>query len=123
MVSFSVGPWINPDNNQFGGAQVAMVVNHDTTKPTMWTVPANATSFVTPSMPSFGNIGSAVSVEFFLLSDDPQGKKNDLVVGKTPKIPLTYTPAAGAIVPDQTGWFDESQFTWVSEAGGLRARE
>ena len=45
MVSFSLGPWVNPTDNSFGNAQVAMVVNHDTTKPTMWTVPANATSF------------------------------------------------------------------------------
>src|SRR4030095_14760716 len=29
MVSFKVGPWVNPDDNRFGNAQVAMVVNHD----------------------------------------------------------------------------------------------
>lgn len=121
MVSFKVGPWVNPDDNKFGNAQIAMVVNHDTTKPTFYTVPVNATSFQTPSIPSFGNIGSPVTVEFFLISDDPQGHKNDLVVGTTPKIPFTYTPAAGAIIPSRTGWFDESQFTWVSDAGGLHA--
>jgi hypothetical protein len=117
MVSFSVGPWINPDDNQFGNAQVAMVINRDWSKPTLWSVPANATSFVTPTMPSFGNLGASVPVDFYLLSDDPQGNKNHLVPGVTPLIGSTYVPASGAIIPARSGWFDEDQFSWVTGSG------
>ena len=119
MVSFQVGPWTNPSGNQFGSAQVAMVVNGDATKPTFWSVPSNATSFQTPAMPSFGNIGAAVPVDFYLVSDDPQGNKNQLVIGTTPKIGSTFTPTAGAIIPARSGWFNEDQFSWT--AAGMTA--
>lgn len=115
MVTFNVGPWINPDDNKFGAVQVAMVVNHDTTKPTMWTVPKNATTFTTPSMPSFGNFDATVPVEFFLVSDDPQGNKNTLVPGTTPKIGSTFLPVEGKIIPAREGWFDPTQFDWVGD--------
>jgi hypothetical protein len=117
MVSFNVGTWTNPTDNQFGNAQVLMVVNNDPTKPYHWTVPANANSFTTPPIPSFGNIGSPVEVDFYVVSDDPQGNKNQLVIGTTPVIKYVYTPAAGAIIPARSGWFDESQFSWVDGSG------
>jgi hypothetical protein len=117
MVSFAVGPWINPTANQFGSAQIAMVVNGNFSRPTFYTVPANATSFQTPPIPSFGNINSPVAVDFYVVSDDPQGNKNQVVQGKTPKIPFTYTPKSGAIIPARSGWFDDTQFSWVDGAG------
>ena len=120
MVSFDVGAWQNPDDNQFGGVQVAMVVNHDPTVPTFWQVPNGATSFTTPSMPSFGNIGADVPVEFYLVSDDPQGHKNTLT-GTTPHISITYTPSEGKIIPARDGWFDPTQFKWDESAGGFTA--
>jgi hypothetical protein len=121
MVSFAIGTpqspaWSNPTDNQFGNAQVAMVINHDTTKPFYWTAPANATSFQTPAIPSFGNIGSPVVVDFYVVSDDPQGNKNSLQAN-TPVIHYTYTPQAGAIIPARSGWFDDSQFSWVDNVG------
>ena len=122
MVSFQVGTWTDPDSNQFGAAQVAMVIDSDPTKPTYWSVPGAAASFTTPLMPSFGNIGGAsVPVDFYIVSDDPQGKKNHLVPGVTPKISITggYTPTAGAIIPARSGWFDETQFNWDTTSGNV----
>ena len=122
MVSFQVGTWTDPDSNQFGAAQVAMVIDSDPTKPTYWSVPGAAASFTTPLMPSFGNIGGAsVPVDFYIVSDDPQGKKNHLVPGVTPKISITggYTPTAGAIIPARSGWFDESQFNWDTTSSNV----
>jgi len=118
MVSFQVGNWTDPTDNRFGNAQVAMVINNDPTKPTYWTVPGNATSFTTPTVPSFGNVGQAVPVDFYIISDDPQGNKNSLKPGTTPKISVAgggYTPTAGAIIPARSGWFS-SEFDWP--AGG-----
>ena len=115
MVSFKVSSWTNPTSNQFGNAQVAMVVNSDPTKPTYWSVPVNATSFQTPPVPSFGNIGgAAVPVDFYIVSDDPQGHKNSLQQGTTPVISVAggYVPQAGAIVPARSGWFDPTEFQW-----------
>lgn len=112
MVSFAVGAWSNPTSNQFGGAQVAMVVNNDPTKPTYWSVPKNATSFTTPAIPAMGTVGAAVETDFYIVSDDPQGHKNSLQVGKTPVIPYKYTPTAGAVIPARSGWFDPTQFAW-----------
>ena len=115
MVSFKVSSWTNPASNQFGNAQVAMVVNSDPTKPTYWSVPVNATSFQTPPVPSFGNIGgAAIPVDFYVVSDDPQGHKNSLQQGTTPVISVAggYVPTAGAIVPARSGWFDPTEFQW-----------
>lgn len=115
MVSFQVGPWTNPTDAGFGGAQVAMVINKDPNSVVYWSVPLGATSFTTPSMPSFGNIGANVPVDFYLVSDDPKGHKNQLVLGSggTPRIASTYVPAEGAVIPARSGWFDPSQFKWV----------
>jgi hypothetical protein len=113
MVSFSVGPWTNPTDNKFAGVEVAMVVAGDTSKPTFWPVPLNATSFVTPTMPTFGNFGASVPVDFYLVSDDALGRKNSIVDGTTPKIGSTYLPAEGAIIPARSGWFNEDQFSWT----------
>src|SRR5215831_5072182 len=115
MVTFDLGPWTNPADNAFGGVQVAMVVNHDTTKPTMWTVANGATSFTTPSMPSFGNLGSSVPVDFYLVSDDPQGHKNSLQPGTTPVIHYVYKPTEGKVIPAREGWFDPTQFAWSGD--------
>jgi len=115
MVNFNVGTWHNPSDNKFGGAQIAMVVNHDPTKPTYWSVPLNATSFQTPTMPSFGNIGATVPVDFYVVSDDPQGHKNSLVPGTTPVISYNYTPSGGQVIPARDGWFDTTQFDWVGD--------
>ena len=121
MISFNVGTWTNPTSNQFGGAQVAMVIGGDTTKPTFWTVPANATSFTTPSIVNFGTVGQSGSVDFYIVSDDPQGNKNSIRVGTTPviSIPGGYVPVAGAIIPKRSGWFDESQFSWDNTTGDV----
>jgi len=115
MVSFAVGNWTDPASSQFGGAQVAMVLNHDPTKPVYWPVPGNATSFTTPPVPSFGTVGTPVPVDFYIVSDDPQGNKNSIVPGTTPRISVAgagYTPTAGAVIPARSGWFDPSQFAW-----------
>jgi hypothetical protein len=130
MVSFDVGTWTNPSDNQFGGAQVAMVIatQYDPANPnigvTYWSVPNGATSFVTPTMPSFGNIGAKVPVDFYIVSDDPQGHKNSLVpgTGNTPVIHYIYTPSEGAVIPARSGWFDPKQFAWDTSAGGFQAQ-
>jgi hypothetical protein len=125
MVSFLVGPWTNPADAKFGGVQVAMVVNRDSnpSHAIFWQVPNGATSFTTPPIPSFGNIGANVPVDFYLVSDDPQGKKNPLVMGSgnTPKIGSTYVPAAGQIIPARSGWFS-SEFAWPSDGSGFQAK-
>lgn len=123
MVSFSVGPWQNPDDNQFGNPQLAMIVDHGDPKSALfWSLPGNATSFVTPKMPAFGRTGGpAVNVDFYIVSDDPQGNKNSLIPGTTPVIHATYTPSAGQIIPARSGWFDPSQFAWNDAAGGFQA--
>lgn len=120
MVSFAVGPWTNPTDPAFGGAQVAMVINKDPNSAVYWSVPLGATSFTTPSMPSFGKIGANVPVDFYLVSDDPQGHKNPLVLGSagTPRIASTYVPAEGAVIPARSGWFS-SEFSWGT--GGFQA--
>lgn len=114
MVSFQVGPWTNPTDPSFGGAQVAMVINKDPNSAVYWSVPLGATSFTTPSMPSFGNVGAQVPVDFYLVSDDPKGHKNQLILGSggTPRIASTYVPAEGAVIPARSGWFDPGQFAW-----------
>jgi hypothetical protein len=113
MVSFQVGSWTNPPANQFGGSEVAMVINSDTTKPTYWSVPVNATSFQTPAMPSFGNVGgAAVPVDFYIVSDDPQGHKNAIQGSPVISVAGGYTPQAGAIIPARSGWFDPTEFEW-----------
>lgn len=122
MVSFDVGTWKNPTDNQFGGAQLAMVVNNDPTTPTYWSIPSGGTSFTTPTMPSFGNIGAPVPVDFYVVSDDPQGHRNTLCPGTTPVIHYTYTPSEGAVIPAREGWFDPSQFAWDESAGGFQAQ-
>jgi hypothetical protein len=111
MVSFNVGSWTNPTDNRFGSAQVAMVVNGQVANATYWSVPGGQTSFVTPAVPNFGNVGQAVPVDFYIVSDDPQGKKNS-IIGTTPKIHTTYTPQQSAVIPSRTGWFDPTQFAW-----------
>jgi hypothetical protein len=111
-VNFNVGPWTNPTDSQFGGAQLAMVVNHDPTKPTYWSIPNGATSFVTPTIPAVGPFGQPVPVDFYVVSDDPQGHKNSLIPGTTPVIHYTYTPTQGAVIPARSGWFDPKQFAW-----------
>ena len=110
MVSFAVSSWTNPTDPKFGGAQVAMVINKgDPTKATYWSVPANATSFQTPAMASFGNIGgAAVPVDFYIVSDDPQGHKNPIETVTAPTTPVIsvaggYVPTAGAIIPARYG--------------------
>jgi hypothetical protein len=119
MVNFGVGSWTEPNSNKFGGAEVAMVINSDPTKPTYWSVPKGTTSFTTPTMPSFGNIGSAVPLDFYIVSDDPQGHKNSLVPGITPDIHGTYTPTEGQIIAQRFTDFDTTQFQWASV--GLQA--
>jgi hypothetical protein len=122
MVSFDVGSWRNPSDNQFGGAQLAMVVNNDPTKSTYWSIPKDQTSFVTPAMPSFGNIGAQVPVDFYIVSDDPQGHRNTLCPGTTPVINYVYTPSEGKVIPAREGWFDPSQFAWDESEGGFQAQ-
>jgi hypothetical protein len=121
MVSFDVGPWTNPSDATFGGVQVALVVNGDPTSAIYWQVPNGATSFTTPPIPSFGNLGANVPVDFYLVSDDPQGHKNSLQIGgnTTPKIGSTYVPKAGEIIPARSGWFS-SEFSWP-EGGSFQA--
>ena len=128
MVSFAIGSettpaWTNPTDPKFGNAQVAMVLNHDPNHPYYWTVPANHGWFTTPAFPSPGNIGSPLSVDFYIVSDDPQNNKNSLKVGVggTPFIHYDYTPKPGAIIPARTGWFDPDQFQWSPSDGGLHA--
>jgi hypothetical protein len=123
MVSFHLGPWTNPSDNQFGGLQVAMVVNGDVTKPTYWSVPGGATEFDTPLMPAFGNWNSSVPLDFYLVSDDPQGNKNSI----SPATPLIGTnmpgggphfqPKEGAVIPARSGWFS-SEFSWPTDVNG-----
>ena len=123
MVSFHLGPWTNPSDNQFGGLQVAMVVNGDVTKPTYWSVPGGATEFDTPLMPAFGNWNSQVPLDFYLVSDDPQGNKNSI----SPATPLIGTnmpgggphfqPKEGAVIPARSGWFS-SEFSWPTDVNG-----
>lgn len=113
MVSFAVGSWTDPTSNQFGGAQVAMVVNHNVTQPTYWDA-KNATSFTTPAMPAMGVPGSQIAVNFYIVSYDPQGNQNQLIQGTTPEIPYNYTPTSGAIIPARSGWFDPKQFDWTN---------
>jgi hypothetical protein len=112
MVSFQVGSWTNPTDPQFGGARVAMIVNHDVNHATFFDVPNGATSFTTPAMPAMGTVGSTIAVNFYVVSHDPQGHENDLIQGTTPEIPYNYSPTAGAIIPARTGWFDPNQFAW-----------
>jgi hypothetical protein len=50
-------------------------------------------------------------VDFYIVSDDQQGRKNTLVVNKTPDIPYTYTPTEGAVIPARSGWFS-AEFKW-----------
>jgi hypothetical protein len=126
MVSFAIGTptapaWTNPTDNKFGNAQIAMVLNHDPNHPYYWSVPANNGFFTTPAFPSPGNIGSTVSVDFYVVSDDPQGNKNSLRVAATPFIHYDYTPVEGKIIPARTGWFDPDQFQWSPSDGGLHA--
>jgi hypothetical protein len=122
LVSFAIGSptqpaWTNPDDTQFGNVQVGMAINHDATHLTYWNVPVNNQYFTTPAMPSFGNFGQGVPVDFYLVSDDPQGHKNKLRYSVTPVINYTYTPKPGAIIPARSGWFDDKQFSWVDGAG------
>ena len=117
-VSFAVGSWTDPTDNRFGGAQVAMVLNGQIASPVFWSVPGAATSFTTPAVPSFGNIGQPVNVDFYIVSDDAQGNKNSITVS-TPKISGSYTPSAGQVVSKRAGNFDTSQFQWSDPAGGL----
>ena len=120
MVSFAVSSWTNPTDPKFGGAQVAMVINKgDPAKATYWSVPANATSFQTPAMASFGNIGgAAVPVDFYIVSDDPQGHKNPIETVTAPTTPVIsvaggYIPTAGQIIPSRsTVWWDPTEFQW-----------
>lgn len=123
MVSFDVGTWTDPTDNRFGGAQIAMVINTDVDHPTYWSVPGTQNHFSTPAMPAFGNIGQAIPVDFYVVSDDPQGNKNSLSPGKTPKIsvPGGFVPQESKVIPARAGWFDPSQFAWVDPAGGLQA--
>jgi hypothetical protein len=113
MVSFAVGSWTNPTDPQFGGARIAMIVNHDVNHPIFWDLPNGATSFTTPAIPTMGTVGGLpVAVNFYIVSHDPQGHENDLIQGTTPEIPYNYSPKAGAIIPARTGWFDPNQFAW-----------
>jgi hypothetical protein len=119
MVSFQVGSWTDPASNQFGGAKVAMIVNHDPSTATYWDV-GMATSFTTPSMPAPGNFGQPIPISFYIVSYDPQGNQNELIQGTTPRIPpysgaaYNYTPTQGAVIPARSGWFDTSQFDWTA---------
>ena len=118
QVSFALtgtgGAWTNPTSNQFGGAWVAMVVNGDLSHPIYWQVPQNATSFTTPPIPSPGTFGTPENVDFYILSQDPQGNRNHLVASVTPKISVTYTPTEGMIIPSRfnPSWFNQSEFAW-----------
>lgn len=117
MVSFQVGSWTDPASNQFGGADVVMVLNHDPSTATWWDA-GMATSFTTPSIPAPGTFGQPVPINFYIVSYDPQGNKNQLVQGTTPRIPpysgaaYNYTPTQGAVIPARSGWFDPTEFQW-----------
>jgi len=121
MVSFAVGSWTNPTSNNFGQAEVAMVINGQVNNAVYWKVPKGATSFTTPAMPSFGNIGANVPVAFYILSDNPQGQRNQLIPGTTPVINYTYVPSAGAVIPARSGWFS-SEFSWPT-SGSFQAQQ
>ena len=80
MVSFAVSSWTNPTDPKFGGAQVAMVINKATpqSRRTGASRPTQHRSR-RPLCASFGNIGgAAVPVDFYIVSDDPQGHKNPI---------------------------------------------
>ena len=121
MVSFQIGTWTDPVStdpaviNKFDHVDIAMVVNNDTNHPTYWTVPGNNTTFTTPQIPSPGpgGFGVPVGIDFYFLSVDPQGNRNQLV-GTTPKLHISYTPTEGNIIPTRsnTDWFDVTQFQW-----------
>jgi hypothetical protein len=119
MVTFAIngtnGAWTNPTDNRFGGVWVALVVNGDVSHPIFWQVPQGANKFTTPAIAAPGSFGQAIPLAFYLLSRDPQGHRNTLVVGVTPAILLSYTPTEGVIIPSRNPltpqWFS-SEFNW-----------
>lgn len=127
MVSFDVGNWTDPASNQFGGAKVAMIVNHDPATATYWDA-GTATSFTTPAIPAPGTFGQPTPISFYIVSYDPQGNQNQLIQGTTPRIPsytsaaYNYTPTQGAIIPSRAGWFDDTQFSWIADPLGSGAQ-
>jgi hypothetical protein len=123
MVTFAIngtnGAWTNPTDNRFGGVWVALVVNGDISHPIYWQVPQGANHFTTPAIAAPGSFGISIPLAFYLVSRDPQGHRNMLVVTVTPVILLSYTPTEGVIIPSRNPltpqWFS-SEFSWVNNA-------
>jgi hypothetical protein len=121
MVTFAIngtnGAWTNPTDNRFGGVWVALVVNGDISHAIYWQVPQGANHFTTPAIAAPGSFGNSIPLAFYLLSRDPQGHRNTLVVTVTPAILLSYTPTEGVIIPSRNPltpqWFS-SEFFWLN---------
>jgi hypothetical protein len=94
-------------------------VNGDTSHPILWQVPQGDNHFTTPAIAAPGSFGQAIPLAFYLLSRDPQGHRNTLVVTITPVVLLSYTPTEGVIIPSRNPltpqWFS-SEFSWVNNA-------
>jgi hypothetical protein len=125
MVTFAIngtnGAWSPPvpPDNRFGGVSVALVINGDLSHPIIWQVPQGDNKFTTPAITAPGSFGQPIRLDFYLLSRDPQGHRNQLVVTKTPFITYTYTPTEGVIIPSRNPltpqWFS-SEFFWLNNA-------
>lgn len=115
--------WVNPPGNQYGGCTIARVWNNDTAHPTTWDAGLTDTSLTTPwePAPSPDSGQTTRTWDFYFVSRDPQGVRNSILQGTTPKVTKAFTPMAGQVVVTRPGtaWWNTDEFVWPSGAGGL----
>ena len=107
--------WTNPPSTtagQFGGMSIARVYPAlNLTAATWWDAPLGATSLVTDWEPT----PAARAYDFYFVSRDGQGHRNQIIDGVTPKTAnIQVTPMTGAIVVSRlpTGWWNPAEFSW-----------
>ncbi|HZF24034.1 MAG TPA: hypothetical protein VE030_11290 [Burkholderiales bacterium] len=113
MVRFVISGWVNSTDNKFGGVSIARLLANDsltTGKTTWWDAPKNQTSFTTDWEPA----PAATSWDFWFVSRDQQGNRNQILPGITPKVTVNFTPQAGDVLASRLpkDWFDTSEFQW-----------